>query len=85
MYVAKDIKETDLAKIKAFITNHSFATLVSCHRGRPIASHIPIELDSNPSGEAILVGHVARANEIWRSFTSDQEALVICISFRRVL
>ena len=77
MYVAGHFKETDLEKIKDFITSHSFATLVSMHHGRRIAAHIPIELVTNARDEPILVGHVARANQIWRSFASDQEVLTI--------
>ena len=63
MYNPDPFLETDPEKLRAFIREHPFATLVTAAAEGPYVSHIPLYLD--PGGEA-LVGHVARGNGHWR-------------------
>jgi transcriptional regulator len=63
MYNSDPFRETDGAKLRAFIREHPFATLVSAADAGPFVSHIPLYLDTG--GES-LVGHVARGNGHWR-------------------
>jgi len=62
MFIYSVFRETDEAKIVEFIREHPFAAVVSLDGGRPIATHIPIEISKNSDGQFGLEGHVARAN-----------------------
>jgi len=63
MHNPDPFRQPDAAKLRAFIREHPFATLVSAAEEGPFVSHIPLYL--NERGEA-LVGHVARGNGHWR-------------------
>jgi transcriptional regulator len=63
-------------EITAFIQKNAFATLVSQSNGKPWATHLPFVLDRNVLGEAVLHGHLAKANLQWKSF-EDIHVLVI--------
>ncbi len=77
MYInPKNIWE-DEPEIVDFLKKNAFATLVSQVDGRPWATHLPFVLDQNPSGEAILHGHLAKANLQWKSLPENEEVLVI--------
>jgi transcriptional regulator len=60
-----------------FIQKNAFATLVSQVDGRPWATHLPFVLDKNSDGEAVLHGHLAKANPQWKSIVNTEEVLVI--------
>ncbi|MGH7598508.1 MAG: FMN-binding negative transcriptional regulator, partial [bacterium] len=68
MYNPQYYRVTDEETINQFIRQNSFATLVSCDQQLPVATHLPLELAQNESGEKFLNGHVARANKQWRTF-----------------
>ena len=70
MYVPKMFKVTDLEEIHAFIEGNSFATLVTTEKGKPIATHLPLEMKKQ--GEDY---YLAYGNRQWRTF--DTEVLAI--------
>ena len=74
MYVPKMFNVTDLDEIHAFIEANSFATLVTTEKGRPIATHLPLEIKKQGE-DYYLTGHLAYGNRQWRTF--DGEVLVI--------
>lgn len=91
MYIPNSFSVDDVARIYAMMEAHSFATLVSCHAGRPFATHLPLLVDPPPlagdQGDQVassassaplgfLFGHVSRANPHWRSL-SGEEVLAI--------
>ncbi len=75
MYVPKSFAVEDRQRIDAFIESNSFATLITMGNGRPEATHVPLLLDASAGQQGMLLGHVARANDQWR--TGDVEALAI--------
>ncbi|MCG3119235.1 MAG: Protease synthase and sporulation protein PAI 2 [bacterium] len=77
MYLPKLYQVTDEAVIDKFIQQNSFATLVSCDRQTPVATHLPLELAQDASGAKFLHGHLARANKQWQTFDFDTEVLAI--------
>lgn len=77
MYIPKQFKIENWTEIEGFIRQHSFALLVSTQGTKPIASHIPIELEQNQAGEMVLRGHLAYANPQWKTFENNVEVLVI--------
>jgi transcriptional regulator len=64
-------------EILDFLRKNAFATLVTQVKGRPWATHLPFVLDKNSSGEAILSGHIAKANPQWKSLAELEDVLVI--------
>jgi transcriptional regulator len=76
MYIPKFYKVTDFDEIEAFIHHHSFATLVTTKGGRPIATHLPLQLVKEDE-RYFLTGHMAYGNPQWRTFESTDEVLVI--------
>ena len=74
MYVPKMFKVTDIEEILAFIEANSFATLVTTEKGKPIATHLPVEMKKQGE-DYYLTGHLAYGNRQWRTF--DREVLAI--------
>tara|TARA_R110000868_G_scaffold84342_8_gene237862 strand:+ start:259 stop:870 length:612 start_codon:yes stop_codon:yes gene_type:complete len=62
MYIPQYYKQTDLSEIKDFLIQNSFGILVNQVEGKPWATHIPLELDTDENGKDILVGHISKAN-----------------------
>lgn len=80
MYTPRYFHEPDQEYLLTFIRENSFATLVSLSSGTPIASHIPLDLKMQEDGRPLLIGHLARANEQWRTLSPDHEVLAIFVS-----
>ena len=76
MYVRRSFAVSDEKILDSFIEKYGFATLVSSSSSGLVASHIPITL-RRTDGQAVLVGHVARANSHWRQFDGSAETLAI--------
>jgi transcriptional regulator len=75
LYVPKAFAVEDVQTLHAFMTAHSFATLVTPHADDPAVSHVPLLLEAGgPLGT--LTGHFARANPHCERLESAQ-ALVI--------
>lgn len=77
MFTPAHYTNNDRKEIKEFLINNSFGILVNQVDGRPWATHIPLELDVDSSGNDILVGHIAKANPQWRYFKEHVEVLCI--------
>jgi transcriptional regulator len=77
MYIPKYYREEDAEAIRSFMRQHAFATLVSHSRQQLQATHLPLELVTQPNGGEVLQGHVARRNPQWRDFESGQQVLAI--------
>jgi transcriptional regulator len=77
MYVPKHFQENSWPEIRKVIDENSFATVVSCNAGVPVATHAPLRLIEPASGTFVLQGHMARANPHWRVLEGEQKALVI--------
>ena len=74
MYVPKLFNVTDLDEIHAFIEANSFATLVTTEKGRPIATHLPLEIKKQGE-DYYLTGHLAYGNRQWRTFETEVLAI----------
>jgi transcriptional regulator len=69
MYVPSSFAQTDKSTLHEFMERHSFALLVSGEGDALVASHLPLLLDREHGPLGSLVGHMARANEQWRTFS----------------
>lgn len=77
MYIPEQYKNENLSEVRNFLTQNSFGILVSQVDGKPWATHIPLELDSDEEGNEILVSHIAKANPQWKQFSETKEVLCI--------
>ena len=77
MYIPSHFALSDEREIREIMKSSSFATLVSSADGVPLAAHLPVEIANGEDGGLIVVGHMARANPLWRVAQSAAEALAI--------
>lgn len=77
MYIPEQYKNENLSEVRNFIKENSFGILVSQVDGKPWATHIPLELDTDDNGNDILASHIAKANPQWKQFTETKEVLCI--------
>ena len=77
MYVPKHHEETDISILHALIRSHPLGAWVTSGDGELLANHIPFLLDPARGEHGTLVGHVARANRVWQSFSRTIHSLVI--------
>lgn len=77
MYIPKHNEETAVPVIHALIKAHPLGTWVTQGDGALIVNHIPFLLDPTRGEYGTLVGHVARANPIWRSFSKVVDSIVV--------
>ena len=74
MYQPSHFKEENADTLARCIHDHPFATLVVTGADGPVANHLPMLLDTEANK---LVGHVARANPLWRDYAAGTPALAI--------
>lgn len=77
MYVPKHFEETRTDVLHSFMRAHPFATLVTRTADGLEANHIPFHTDAARGPFGTLVGHVARANPVWKQTLADEETLVV--------
>ena len=70
MYVPKHHEEFDLSVLHALVKAHPLGTWVTYGDAELIANHIPFLLDPTRGKHGTLVGHVARANRVWQSYST---------------
>lgn len=77
MYIPKHYRNENLKEVREFILNNSFGILINQIEGKPWATHIPLELDTDNKGNDVLYGHIAKANPQWKYFKEGSEVLCI--------
>ncbi len=77
MYCPNHFRQPDTAAIHELIRACPLATLITVTADGLNADHIPLMLESPANGTAVLRGHVARANPMWKKLNSDFEALAV--------
>ncbi|QBB72443.1 FMN-binding negative transcriptional regulator [Pseudolysobacter antarcticus] len=77
MYVPKHHEETDAAVLHSLIKSHPLGAWVTQADGELLANHIPFLLDSSRGEHGTLIGHVARSNRVWQSFSTTVNSVVI--------
>ena len=77
MYNPKHHQETKIEVLHALVRAHSLGAWVILADEGLVANHIPFLLDGSRGEHGTLVGHVARANHVWQSFSTTVESMVI--------
>jgi transcriptional regulator len=80
MYIPKHFEETDPTTLQALIAAHPLATWVTIDDSNGpaelLANHIPFTLDPTRGLYGTLVGHVAKANPVWRVFSKTSPSVI---------
>lgn len=66
MYQPAHFVQPDLATMQALMRAHPLALLVTSGEHGATADAVPLRLDATRGAHGTLVGHVARANPLWR-------------------
>lgn len=66
MYQPAHFEQPDVAAMQALMRAHPLALLVTSGADGPVADAVPLRLDAARGAQGTLVGHVARANPLWR-------------------
>lgn len=77
MYVPAHFAVSDHEALYRLIRDNPFGTLVTSGQQGLDANHLPFELDRQAGGLGVLLGHVARANPVWKDVRDGDEVLVI--------
>ena len=76
MYSPKYYRQEERQKILEFIRQNEFATLVLYDEGKPVASHLLVEV-SEEGEQVTIYSHMSKANPLWKLFETNGEVLLI--------
>lgn len=77
MYVSRHHAPTDPAAIFDLMEAHPLGAWVCQTAGGLVANHVPFLLDRSRGEFGTLVGHVARANPVWRELATAAPSVVV--------
>jgi transcriptional regulator len=77
MYIPKHFEETDTRTLHALVRSHPLGAWVTPAPAGLVANHIPFLVHEERGTLGTLVGHVARANPVWQSFSTTSPSVVI--------
>ena len=77
VYVPAYYQESDIAVLHALIAAHPLGAWVTQGDGGLVANHIPFLLDRSRGEFGTLVGHVSRANPVWRQLPDSEPSVVM--------
>jgi len=68
---------TDIAQMHTHMAMHPLGSWVCTASGQLIANHIPFILDAQHGSHGRLLGHVSRANPVWRELATGAPSVVM--------
>ncbi|ACB32303.1 FMN-binding negative transcriptional regulator [Leptothrix cholodnii SP-6] len=71
MYLPAQFEERRPEVLHALLRAHPLATWVSQRDGELVVEHVPFLLDPARGEHGTLIGHVARANPVWRQLAAS--------------
>lgn len=77
MYIPKAHRFTDGETVTALIQSHPLGAWVCQGSQGLVANHVPFFLDRQRGPQGTLIGHVARANAVWRELTPATATVVM--------
>lgn len=77
MYIPQHYEESDRAVLHALIRAHPLGAWATLGDGELVVNHVPFLLDPSQGEFGVLVGHVARANSAWQSFSNTVPSVVL--------
>jgi len=77
MYRIPHYDECRTEVLHALIDANPFAALIVSVESEIIVNHVPVLLRTRSTGDSLLVGHLAKANPVWRQTGESALALLI--------
>lgn len=77
MYTPKYHALTDINAMQSHIDQHALGAWVCSAENQLVANHIPFVLDRQHGAQGRLLGHVSRANPVWRALTQGASSVVM--------
>ena len=77
MYLPRYHQATDPATLLALMARHPLGAWVCASADGLIANHIPFVLDRSRGPHGTLMGHVSRANSVWRNLNINAPSVVM--------
>jgi transcriptional regulator len=77
MYLPKYHALNDIASMQSHMEQHALGAWVCTADNRLIANHIPFVLDRQHGTHGRLLGHVSRANPVWRALADGAPSVVM--------
>jgi len=77
MYIPPYYKNQNPEEIREFLQSNSFGILINQAAEKLFATHIPMELETDQEGRAVLVGHLSKANPQSDALDDLKEVLAI--------
>lgn len=76
MYIPKYYQMHDYGEIKQFMHNNNFVTIITTDGGKPIATHLPVNIEEY-SKVLYISGHFAKVNKQWQTINNNDNILII--------
>lgn len=76
MYDLPHFKEPDPHRIRAFMQQHPFATVIGCFNNQPVATQVPLLIEER-SGNTFLKGHIMRNTDHHKAFAQNSQVLCL--------
>ncbi len=76
MFIPTQHEASDIAVLHALVRAHPLGNWVTLGDGELLVNHIPFLLDTTRGEYGTLVGHVARANPVWQTFSTSLKSIV---------
>lgn len=77
MYLPRVNQENDISVLHDLICAKPFGAWTTLKDGQIEINHLPFVLEKNRGEYGTLVGHIARANQIWKGFSTELDSAVI--------
>jgi len=76
VYIPKYYQLHDYGEIKQFMHNNNFVTIITTDGGKPIATHLPVNIEEH-SKALYISGHFAKGNKQWQTINNNDNILII--------
>jgi len=77
MYTPKHFEESRAEVLQHLVRSHPLCTLVTLSDEGLVANYVPMLLQAGNDAPGVLVGHVARANPVWRATNLEVPVLAL--------
>lgn len=77
MYVSKHHQLNDREAIFTLMASYPLGAWVCSGKSGLVANHVPFYLDRNKGPFGTLIGHVSRANDVWRELSAGTPSMVM--------
>ncbi|MCD8515514.1 MAG: FMN-binding negative transcriptional regulator [Burkholderiaceae bacterium] len=77
MYLPKYHQFNDHPAMRSLVDAHPLGAWVCHSHGELMANHLPFVLDRSRGAHGTLIGHVSRANGVWRMLAGDAPSVVM--------